>query len=94
MLKKSECLIEWVNGVPQPYWKDCMPCHHFELCPEGDCTDLHYCDYANILYRLAEYEQTKLRPDEIIKMKKDYRRACEKRRLYKKILLEHGIKPN
>lgn len=58
-----------VNGVADSYWKDwSYPCRNSELCPSGNCNNPNACDYSRMLERLAAYEDTKQRPEDVVKL--------------------------
>lgn len=83
MLKKLDRLTERdKKGIAWPVWKDkSIPCYQKKLidelwCIEGRCTDAD-CDFRNILNKLADYEDTKMTPEEIKEMKDNYK-ECRK----------------
>lgn len=73
MLRKIDRLTErYKNGIADAVWRDkSYPCHRMDICPEGDCDIRNYCDYANILERLAAYEDTRLTPKDVAMMVKE-----------------------
>lgn len=84
MLRKSERLTERDSkGNARPAWKDkSIPCRQIHLlealwCVEGDCTN-EECDFRRIIDKLAAYEDSRLKPEEVIAMQeKEKRRRKE-----------------
>lgn len=74
MLKKSERLTERVKGVADAVWKDdTYPCHKFDFCPE-ECSHVGICDFAVRIESLCAYEETRLTPDGIERLRAENKR--------------------
>lgn len=79
MLKKIDRLTERTNGVANAVWRDdTYPCYKLDFCPEGPCTSPNICDYAIRIERLAQYEDTRLTPEDIVKLQAKVKRLEKK----------------
>lgn len=92
MLKKVHRLTErHPSGTADLIYKDeTYPCHKQWFCPEGDCSNAKQCDYAKLLERLASYEDTRLTPEDILKLKDKVKRLEKQvRDLKEKCNMQH-----
>lgn len=85
MLKETERLTERdaLSGVARLKYKDGLNCGNFWFCPEGEC-NAHACDVAIAVERLAAYEDSKMTPEEVIRMKEKEKRRRKNNQVHRR----------
>lgn len=76
MLSQIDRLTEYnACGMADAVWRDeTYPCHKLFICPEGNCNNADACDFAIRIKRLAAYEDTRMTPDDVMRMKDTVKR--------------------
>lgn len=92
MLDDVHRLTVRTDGVADVQYKgETYPCFKHWFCPEGVCNSPTICDHAARIERLAAYEDTKLYPHEVEKLKeKAKRQAAQIRQLKEQIRALEG----